>query len=69
MHYRFACTTPRQVSGEGRVTFSGDKAYTGSSTLTAQVEGRPQQIGMQMTGQWLGADCGGLQPIGAMPAR
>ena len=66
LRYRFACTTPQRVSGEGRVTFAGDKAYTGQSTLTTQVDGQSQQMGMGMTGRWLGADCGDVKPIGAL---
>ena len=69
MRYRFACTSPQRVSGEGQVTYAGDKAYTGKSTVTTQVNGQPQQMGMDMTGQWLGADCGDVKPLGALPAN
>ena len=69
MRYKFACISPQRVSGEGQVTYAGDKAYNGKSTMTTQVDGQPQQMGMDMTGQWLGADCGDVKPLGALPAR
>ena len=69
MRYKFACIAPQRVSGEGQVIYAGDKAYTGKSTMVTQVDGRPQQMNMDMTGQWLGADCGDVKPLGALPAR
>jgi hypothetical protein len=69
MRYRFACTQPQPVSGEGEITYSSDKAYTGRSSLTTQVQGRAQQVEMAMAGKWLGADCGEVQPAAAPSAR
>ena len=68
MSYKFACTTPAPVSGEGQVTFS-DKAYTGKSTMTAQVKGQPQQMSMDTSGKWLAADCGDVKSVGAPSSR
>lgn len=58
---RFECGQPEPSSGEGEFTFNGDKAYTGVSTMTAQVEGKPQQMQMQTSGKWLAADCGAIK--------
>lgn len=69
MRYKFACTTPQRVSGEGQVSYAGDKAYSGQSTMTTQVNGQPQQMGMGMTGKWLAADCGDIKPLGALPVK
>lgn len=69
MRFKFACTTPQPVSGEGQVTYIGDKAYSGKSSMTTQVKGQPQQMGMDMTGKWLGADCGDVKPLGALPTK
>ncbi len=69
MRYKFACTAPQRVSGEGQITYAGDKAYTGQSTMTTQVNGQSQQMSMDMTGKWLGADCGDVKPLGALPAK
>ena len=65
MRYKFACTTPQKVEGEGEVTWSGDKSYAGTSTVTSQVNGKPQQMRMTMNGRWLGADCGDVKPLAA----
>ena len=68
MKFRFECSKPRTSSGEGELTFLSDKAYAGKTTVTTQVRGQPQQMNMEMSGQWLSADCGDIQPS-AMPAR
>ena len=62
MKVKFQCTQPRPMSGEGEMTFISDKAYTGKSTLTSQVAGKPQQMNMEMAGKWLAADCGSVKP-------
>ncbi|HZT56342.1 MAG TPA: DUF3617 domain-containing protein [Burkholderiaceae bacterium] len=67
--YKFACTKPHPVSGEGQVSYLGDKAYTGRSSLTTQAKGVPQQMTMEMSGKWLAADCGDVKPLGASTAR
>jgi Protein of unknown function (DUF3617) len=69
MSYKFACTKPQPVTGEGQVSYAGDKAYTGTSSMTTQVQGRSQQMTMEMAGKWLAADCGDLKPVGALPAK
>ena len=69
MGYKFACTAPQQVSGEGQITYLSDKAYSGKSSMTTQVKGQPHQMGMDMSGKWLGADCGDVKPVGALPTQ
>lgn len=69
MSYRFACTTPQQVSGDGTITYASDKAYSGSANIATLVAGQPQQMTMTMTGKWLAADCGDVKPLGAPPAK
>ena len=56
------------MSGEGEMTFAGDKAYTGRSTMTSQVNGKPERMNMEMAGKWLAADCGNIKPR-PKPAR
>ena len=68
MKFRFECSKPRTSSGEGEMTFLSDKAYAGKTTVTTQIKGQPQQMNIEMSGQWLSADCGDIQPS-AMPAR
>jgi len=69
MNYTFTCTQPQAVTGEGQITYQSDKAYSGKANMTTQVGGQPQRMGMDMTGKWLGADCGDLKPLGASPAK
>ena len=45
-----------------------DKAYTGKMTMQAEAGGKPQQMSMDMSGKWFGADCGDVKPR-AMPAK
>jgi hypothetical protein len=68
MKYRFECTKPQPVQGEGEVTFLGDKAYRGTSTVTSQLAGQPRRMNLEMTGRWLSADCGDVKPL-ALPAQ
>jgi hypothetical protein len=68
VRFKFECTRPEGASGEGEMTYLNDKAYTGKTHLTAQVNGKPQQMSLEMTGKWLGSDCGDVKPL-AMPAK
>jgi uncharacterized membrane protein YkoI len=68
MRYSFECSKPQPMKGEGEMTFVSDKAYTGKSTVTSQVNGQPRQMSMEMSGKWLSADCGDIKPM-TMPAK
>jgi Protein of unknown function (DUF3617) len=69
MSFKYQCTKPRPMSGEGQWSFNGDKAYTGKLTTTStQSDGKPQEMIMQMTGKWVSADCGDVQPVD-LPAK
>jgi Protein of unknown function (DUF3617) len=61
--FHFQCTRPQATRGEGEITFQGDKAYTGRSTVTSTIDGTPQTMRMQMAGKWLGAECGAVRPV------
>ncbi len=61
MKFKFECARPPS-SGEGEMTFVGDKAYSGHTVVTAQVASRPQQMTMDMQGKWLATDCGDVKP-------
>jgi uncharacterized membrane protein YkoI len=69
MSYKFTCTSPRQASGEGKISYASDKAYSGTGSVTTQIDGKPQQMNMAMSGKWLGTECGDVKPIGAMPTK
>ena len=68
MKYRFECSKPQPMTGEGEVTFVSDKAYNGKATVTSQLNGQPRQMSMEMSGKWLSADCGDIKPM-TMPAK
>ena len=50
------------TTGEGTMTFSGPTAYTGQFKVNTVSQGKPEQIDMAQTGQWLAADCGAIKP-------
>lgn len=58
---QFTCTNPPS-SGTGRFTFVDARNYTANVKTTTVVDGRKEQMDMQMTGKWLSADCGKLAP-------
>ena len=61
--FHFECTKPSASRGEGEMTYLSEKAYTGKMNITGEVSGKPQQMSMDMTGKWLGADCGDVKPV------
>jgi hypothetical protein len=66
MKFKFECTQPPST-GEGEMTFVSDKAYSGRTTVTSQVAGKPQQMNMEMQGRWLAGDCGDVKPRTSAP--
>ena len=66
--FHFECTKPSVSRGDGEMTYLSEKAYTGKMNITGEMGGKPQQVSMDMTGKWLGADCGDVKPS-ATPAR
>ncbi|MBL8329469.1 MAG: DUF3617 domain-containing protein [Rubrivivax sp.] len=58
----FSCSGPPPSSGESEINFKGDTAYSGRSVVNTTVQGRPERVNMDISGQWLGADCGTLKP-------
>lgn len=61
LKFKLTCTDPAGT-GEGSFTFTSDKAYTGLMVMDVTRNGRATHVEIQQAGQWLGADCGGLQP-------
>lgn len=56
--FSFSCDTNPPTSGEGEMTFSSRKAYSGSASFTTEVNGKAEKMTMQQSGKWLKADCG-----------
>lgn len=66
MHVSVSCTNP-PATGEGQATFSSDSAFTATMKMSTQMRGKPETMGVDASGRWLGADCGNVRPP-AMPA-
>jgi hypothetical protein len=64
----FSCTNP-PASGEGEMTLDSDTSYHAKMHIKGTDGGRQQTMDMDVTGKWLGADCGKLRPIGAPQAK
>jgi hypothetical protein len=63
MKVKFECTRPQPMRGEGEVSFTSDKAYTGkSSVVTSLANGQTHQMAVEMAGKWLAAECGDVKP-------
>lgn len=60
--FKFACSGTPASSGEGEYTLTGDKAYRGHAVMNTTVQGKPDRIEMQQSGQWISADCGAIKP-------
>ena len=63
MKFKFSCAGQPPTSGEGEITFSSPTSYTSKSVVNTAVEGKPERMTMDQTGQWLSADCGALKPV------
>jgi len=59
----FSCTRP-PISGEGEMTMLSDTSYQARMKMTQGGDGARQTMDMDVTGKWLGADCGALQAPG-----
>jgi hypothetical protein len=71
MKYKFTCESRQghPVSGAGEFTVNGPTAYTGHTVTTMTVQGKPTQMTADVTGKWLGADCGDVKPLQPHPAH
>ncbi|MEZ4599583.1 MAG: DUF3617 domain-containing protein [Syntrophotaleaceae bacterium] len=62
MKFKFNCAGNPPTSGEGEITMSNPKNFTGKATINTKVEGKPERIEMTQAGQWLSDDCGKVKP-------
>ncbi|MCC7703208.1 DUF3617 domain-containing protein [Janthinobacterium sp. GW460P] len=56
MQVSFTCANPKS-SGEGKVMFSGDQAFSMQLAVTTSARGTPEQVNVTSNGKWLGATC------------
>ncbi|MDT8441191.1 MAG: DUF3617 domain-containing protein [Desulfuromonadales bacterium] len=62
MKFRFDCAGDPPSSGEGEITMSNSKTYSGKTTVNTRVDGKPERMEMTQTGKWLSDDCGSIKP-------
>lgn len=60
MQVRFACTRPR-ASGQGEVTMESETRYRARMHVDSTEHG--QSADMDVSGTWLSADCGKVNPV------
>ena len=53
--------------GKARGTFASDTSFTSAYEFKGTMHGQPVSQKQESSGKWLGADCGGVQPMG--PAK
>lgn len=56
MNVSFTCANPKS-SGEGKVIFSGEQAFSMQLAVTTSARGTPEQVNVTSNGKWLGASC------------
>jgi hypothetical protein len=63
---KFAVECPAEkMRGDGETVFSSSKAYEGRFRMQRNAPGAaPEQMDLQVSAQWLGADCGAVKPAG-----
>jgi hypothetical protein len=66
MKIAFSCTRP-PASGEGEMTLDSDTSYRAKMHVKGTDGGRQQIVDMDVTGKWLGADCGNIRPMSSAP--
>jgi hypothetical protein len=63
MNIVFSCSKP-PASGEGELTLDSDTRYRARMHIRGNEGPNRQEVDMDVSGKWLGADCGGLRPGG-----
>jgi hypothetical protein len=66
MKITFSCTKP-PASGEGEMTLDSDTSYHAKMHVKGSEGGEQRTVDMDVTGKWLGADCGNLRPMSSIP--
>lgn len=56
MNVSFTCANPKS-SGEGKVMFTGEQAFSMQLAVTTSARGTPEQVNVTSNGKWLGASC------------
>lgn len=62
LHIKYACKGQHTTQGEGKIIFQNDKAYTGDTKLTTEINGKMETIEGSHSGRWISNDCGDIKP-------
>ncbi len=68
MKVAFNCGKP-PASGEGEIVVDSDTSYRVKMHIKSTDGGEQRNVDMDVTGKWLGADCGNLRPISLPQAK
>ena len=63
VRFAFACEGDPPSRGEGEVTFVSATQQRSTVTTTTTRGGRSEQMQVQSSSRWLGADCGNVKPL------
>ncbi|WP_342117478.1 DUF3617 domain-containing protein [Pseudoduganella sp. OTU4001] len=61
MNVSFNCSNPPS-SGNGQVIFNGNSAFSMRMNVNSTAHGKAQNMVVEGSGKWLGADCGSVAP-------
>lgn len=61
--FSFQCANP-PGDGEGQIIFANADSYSGKMRINTMQGGKKETMDMQTTGQFLGANCGAIKPLG-----
>ncbi len=59
---KWQCTGANPSNGEGEVTFTSEKAFTGKAVVNSKNKGKAETLNIDQSGKWLAADCGTVKP-------
>lgn len=62
LRFKVVCSNPPST-GQGEITFKGDKAYDMKMSFESQRQGKTDRMDMNGSARWLSADCGNLKPV------
>jgi hypothetical protein len=68
MKIAFSCSKP-PASGEGELTVDSETSYRARMHIRGNDGANRQAVDMDVSGKWLGADCGTLRPISVPSSR
>jgi hypothetical protein len=62
LRFKFTCQGTPPTSGEGEFTMTSEHAYTGHMVVDRGGDAKVSHMEMQLSGTWLGSDCGSFKP-------